>query len=138
SLQSARRPVLRRQPFRARSSHSRRYREQQFSALRAESEHGWQQLRRSYRTTGAKFPALRRGSSFGDQIAGAEMSLMTRSIMNRATICRGLGTAMLAMMTSAALAAEPPAPPASSGGLPCDTPMHRQFDFWLGDWQVFD
>src|SRR5947209_6399802 len=20
----------------------------------------------------------------------------------------------------------------------CDTPVHHQFDFWLGDWQVFD
>jgi hypothetical protein len=21
---------------------------------------------------------------------------------------------------------------------PCDTPQHHQFDFWVGDWQVFD
>lgn len=33
--------------------------------------------------------------------------------------------------------------PAKSGAPPtrseaCDTPKHKQFDFWLGDWQVFD
>ena len=21
---------------------------------------------------------------------------------------------------------------------PCDTPQHHQFDFWVGDWQVFE
>ena len=30
-----------------------------------------------------------------------------------------------------AQAAEPPIDP-------CDTPQHHQFDFWVGDWQVFD
>jgi hypothetical protein len=29
-----------------------------------------------------------------------------------------------------------PAPPATAP--PCDTPQHHQFDFWVGDWQVFD
>lgn len=28
-------------------------------------------------------------------------------------------------------AAQPPPPPA------CDAPLHRQFDFWIGDWDVF-
>ncbi|MDB6084184.1 MAG: hypothetical protein JWN43_2065 [Gammaproteobacteria bacterium] len=25
-----------------------------------------------------------------------------------------------------------------SATAPCDTPQHHQFDFWVGDWQVFD
>jgi hypothetical protein len=25
-----------------------------------------------------------------------------------------------------------------SASAPCDTPQHHQFDFWVGDWQVFD
>jgi hypothetical protein len=28
--------------------------------------------------------------------------------------------------------------PADSASAPCDTPQHHQFDFWVGDWQVFD
>ena len=27
---------------------------------------------------------------------------------------------------------------AESPVAPCDTPQHHQFDFWVGDWQVFD
>ena len=30
-----------------------------------------------------------------------------------------------------------PAAPATAAG-PCDTPQHHQFDFWVGDWQVFE
>jgi hypothetical protein len=28
--------------------------------------------------------------------------------------------------------------PADSANAPCDTAQHHQFDFWVGDWQVFD
>ena len=28
--------------------------------------------------------------------------------------------------------------PAESASAPCDTAQHHQFDFWVGDWQVFD
>lgn len=28
--------------------------------------------------------------------------------------------------------------PADSATAPCDTAQHHQFDFWVGDWQVFD
>ena len=28
--------------------------------------------------------------------------------------------------------------PADSASAPCDSPQHHQFDFWVGDWQVFD
>jgi hypothetical protein len=28
--------------------------------------------------------------------------------------------------------------PAPAAAAPCDTPQHHQFDFWVGDWQVFD
>lgn len=33
-------------------------------------------------------------------------------------------------------AAPPPAPPAAPPPPPCTAPEHRQFDFWLGEWQV--
>jgi hypothetical protein len=26
----------------------------------------------------------------------------------------------------------------NSAASPCDTPQHHQFDFWVGDWQVFE
>ena len=28
--------------------------------------------------------------------------------------------------------------PADTASAPCDSPQHHQFDFWVGDWQVFD
>jgi hypothetical protein len=28
--------------------------------------------------------------------------------------------------------------PVDSASAPCDSPQHHQFDFWVGDWQVFD
>lgn len=33
-----------------------------------------------------------------------------------------------------AMAQQPPAPPPS----PCATAAHRQFDFWIGEWEVYD
>ena len=41
---------------------------------------------------------------------------------------------LLCAATGAASAAEPPAPPAA----PCADPPSRQFDFWIGDWDVFN
>jgi hypothetical protein len=56
--------------------------------------------------------------------------------------------AAIRQLTSAAVAAatlacpasaEPPATAAHSmTSAPCDTPQHHEFDFWVGDWQVFD
>lgn len=46
--------------------------------------------------------------------------------------CGGLlAAALLALASSAVQAQAPPPKPA-----PCDTPQHRQFDFWVGRWQV--
>lgn len=41
------------------------------------------------------------------------------------TLCSRIGLLVLAVGAAA---------PAAAG--PCDTPAHRQFDFWLGDWDV--
>lgn len=43
---------------------------------------------------------------------------------------------MLAMllMAPASAVAQAPAPPLPK----CDAPEHRQFDFWLGEWEAFD
>ncbi len=30
----------------------------------------------------------------------------------------------------------PPGPPAAARASPCVSPEHRQFDFWIGDWEV--
>jgi hypothetical protein len=44
-----------------------------------------------------------------------------------------------AVLFGSALAQTPPAPPAPPPKpKPCSTPEYRQFDFWLGDWQVRD
>lgn len=41
--------------------------------------------------------------------------------------------------TEPAAPAAPTAPAAAAAPTkPCDDPVHHQFDFWLGDWQVFD
>jgi hypothetical protein len=39
-----------------------------------------------------------------------------------------------AATVSAAMEASQPVPATGA----CDTPQHHQFDFWVGDWQVFD
>jgi len=45
---------------------------------------------------------------------------------------------LMATLASAALAQAPPTPPASSPPPPaCTGPEHRQFDFWVGDWDVY-
>jgi hypothetical protein len=47
---------------------------------------------------------------------------------------RGLAFTLLALLSSGqALTLEETTAPAT-----CDQPQHRQLDFWLGDWQVFD
>jgi hypothetical protein len=43
-------------------------------------------------------------------------------------------TSFDAATASAATEATQPVPAAGA----CDTPQHHQFDFWVGDWQVFD
>ena len=50
---------------------------------------------------------------------------------------------MLAYLAAAMLAAQaaapsnPPAPPASAASQPCEDQEHRQFDFWVGKWDVY-
>ena len=45
---------------------------------------------------------------------------------------------LLAVLSSAAVAATP-APPQAVPGSPCpSSPQWRQFDFWLGEWEVHD
>jgi hypothetical protein len=39
------------------------------------------------------------------------------------------------LVASPALAQQPPAP-AAKPPAPCSAPEHRQFDFWVGDWEV--
>jgi hypothetical protein len=39
---------------------------------------------------------------------------------------------LLGSLGAAAATAQPATPP------PCSAPEHRQFDFWVGDWDVFD
>lgn len=46
-------------------------------------------------------------------------------------------TAALAAI-SVAVAAAAASPQPAPGGGPCTSPEHRQFDFWLGDWNVKD
>ena len=46
-------------------------------------------------------------------------------------------TAAFAAFTSAAAAAAPPAPPQGPPpGYGCPDPQYRQFDFWVGEWEV--
>lgn len=42
-------------------------------------------------------------------------------------------SALAAALSSATAAAQSPAPPPA-----CETPEHRQFDFWIGEWEVVD
>lgn len=50
-------------------------------------------------------------------------------------IIAGLTVSALSALVSHA---DEPVGPRMSTQPPCDSPIHHQFDFWLGDWQVFD
>jgi hypothetical protein len=41
-------------------------------------------------------------------------------------------------LCACALAESPTAPEHPAAASPCDTPQHHQFDYWVGDWQVFN
>jgi hypothetical protein len=58
--------------------------------------------------------------------------------MSRTAVAAGL-VAVIAMGAGAkpAAAADPPPPPQAKTPL-CADPAHHQFDFWIGDWQVFN
>lgn len=45
---------------------------------------------------------------------------------------------LVALMLSAAASASTAAGQSPPSGPPCETPEHRQFDFWLGEWEVVD
>ncbi len=55
----------------------------------------------------------------------------------RTQILCPLAAALLVSAFLPASAATPPAA-AQTPTSPCDTPQHHQFDYWVGDWQVFD
>ena len=57
-----------------------------------------------------------------------------RSIRFGSVAAMALAAASVNVPACAATEATPPVPAAGA----CDTPQHHQFDFWLGDWQVFD
>jgi hypothetical protein len=42
------------------------------------------------------------------------------------------------VLTVSVTSARSPAAVDNKGDGPCDTPQHHQFDFWVGDWRVFD
>lgn len=47
-------------------------------------------------------------------------------------------TAVVIALAVVALFSSGQSRPADSASAPCDSPQHHQFDFWVGDWQVFD
>ena len=60
------------------------------------------------------------------------------AIASRHLTASALAAAVLGL-SGVTLAGDPPAQERSaSTSSPCDTPQHHQFDFWVGDWQVFD
>jgi len=71
------------------------------------------------------------------------MIISTRPLARIVGIVRvapaALGSA--ALLAWGCATAAPPAPlaaPAAPPGALCETAVHHQFDFWVGDWQVFD
>jgi hypothetical protein len=68
--------------------------------------------------------------------------------MNQGQLLRACLLAGQVLLIGQAAAADEPGPdtPAATAqeaappltGPACDTPAHHQFDFWVGDWQVFD
>jgi hypothetical protein len=60
-----------------------------------------------------------------------------------AVAIRHLRTSVIAAavlgLSGVTLAGDSPTPePSAHAASPCDTPQHHQFDFWVGDWQVFE
>jgi hypothetical protein len=51
---------------------------------------------------------------------------------------RVIALAVVVMTGPAAAKAQSPSPPPSPFVSPCLAPEYRQFDFWVGDWDVFD
>lgn len=47
-------------------------------------------------------------------------------------------TAVVIALAVVALFSSGQSRPADLASAPCDSPQHHQFDFWVGDWQVFD
>jgi hypothetical protein len=68
--------------------------------------------------------------------------LFARRTLAQRTLAAVGGAALLAWTcaTGATPSATPSVapPPAAPPGALCETAAHHQFDFWLGDWQVFD
>jgi len=54
-------------------------------------------------------------------------------IMSHRLLCSVVQTAVAIVSAVGALADTPASPPP-----PCSSPEHRQFDFWVGDWEVRD
>jgi len=61
-----------------------------------------------------------------------------RTLLVAALLCTAADSTALVSNASAADAASPNASRATPPLSPCDTPQHHQFDFWVGDWRVFD
>ena len=51
---------------------------------------------------------------------------------------KSYGLSLAGAVALAVLSAAVPATAQQPQGKKCDTPEHRQFDFWVGDWEVFD
>jgi hypothetical protein len=81
------------------------------------------------------------------------MRLLGTAVFNAAVaICAALAAAASTPSVAASAATAAPATSATSATVPadpppleqttapanCDTPQHHQFDFWVGEWQVFD
>lgn len=63
--------------------------------------------------------------------AGCRSAVASRLLITGALAAAVLGSSTITR------AGDPP-PAAAHTSAPCDTPQHHQFDFWVGDWQVFD
>jgi len=67
-----------------------------------------------------------------------ERAVYRSAVASRHLTASALAVAVLGFC-GVTLAGDPPAQERSASiSSPCDTPQHHQFDFWVGDWQVFD
>src|SRR5262249_12590508 len=99
------------------------------------------QTSRSSSTEGSLTPTRRRASPFPDVDVGNSLTRGATSPNTRfegGMRTRWIGRCVKILLVSALLSAASPGSAFDAGSPACESPGHRQFDFWAGAWDAYD